>query len=62
MPLGWVLSLHTRGAIDAQMGLDAKENGPAVKKVADILRSAAIADPTQRSAAAAPVVERINSL
>jgi hypothetical protein len=62
MPLGWLLSLHTRGAIDAQMGPQAKENGPAVAKVAAILQRAALADPTQRSAAAAPVVKQINSL
>jgi hypothetical protein len=60
MPLGWLLSLHTRGAIDAQMGPDAKENGPAVQQIAGILQRAAKPDPTQQKAAAAPAVQRIN--
>ncbi|HEX9945485.1 MAG TPA: hypothetical protein VGG03_26020 [Thermoanaerobaculia bacterium] len=61
MPLGWLLSLHTRGAIDAQMGRDAKENGPAMAAVAALLQRTAMADPTQQSAAAAPTVKRITA-
>ena len=60
MPLGWLLSLHTRGAIDAQMGKDTKENGPAVAEVASLLHRVALADRTQQQAAAAPAVQRIN--
>lgn len=61
MPLGWLLSLHTRGAIDVQMGRDAKENGPAMAAVAALLGRAAKADPIQEKAAAAPVVKRITA-
>jgi hypothetical protein len=61
MPLGWLLSLHTRAAIDAQMGRDAKENGPAMAAVAALLHRPALADPTQQSAAAAPAVKQINA-
>lgn len=59
MPLGWLLSLHTRAAINAQMGRDAKENGPAMAQVAKLLERMALADPTQQKAAAAPAVERM---
>jgi hypothetical protein len=59
MPLGWLLSLHTRSAIDAQMGKDAEENGPAMEQVAALLQEVAKADATQLEAAAAPAVERI---
>jgi len=61
MPLGWLLSLHTRSAIDAQMGPDAKENGPAMKEIAALLQRPALADPVQQGAAAAPAVERITA-
>jgi hypothetical protein len=61
MPLGWLLSLHTRGAIDAEMGRDAKENGPAMAQVAALLGRAAMADPTQQGAAAAPAVKRMTA-
>jgi hypothetical protein len=59
MPLGWLLSLHTRGAIDAQMGKDAKENGPAMARVAALLERVPRVDPVQASAAAAPAVARM---
>jgi len=61
MPLGWLLSLHTRGSIDAQMGPDAKENGPAMAKLAALLRRPALPDTTQQSAASAPAVQRMNA-
>ncbi len=61
MPLGWLLSLHTRGAIDVQMGKDAKENGPAMARVAALLASVPRVDPIQQSAAAAPPVERMTA-
>jgi hypothetical protein len=64
MPLGWLLSLHTRGAIDAQIGSDtkvAKANGMAMLRIETILHQAAEADPTQQKAAAAPAVQEINS-
>jgi hypothetical protein len=61
MPLGWLLSLHTRGAIDAQVGRDAEENGPAMARVAALLKRPAMADPTQQGAAAAPAVERMTT-
>jgi hypothetical protein len=60
MPLGWLLSLHTRGAIDAQMGKDTKENGQAVAQVSALLHRVATADLTQQQAAAAPAVQQIN--
>jgi hypothetical protein len=59
MPLGWLLSLHTRGAIDAQMGPKAEENGPAMAQVAAHLQRVALPDPTQQSAEAAPAVARM---
>jgi hypothetical protein len=59
MPLGWLLSLHTRSAIDAQMGPEAEENGPAMATVAALLRRIPAADPTQQSAEAAPAVQRM---
>jgi hypothetical protein len=59
MPLGWLLSLHTRGAIDAQMGPKAEENGPAMAQVAARLQRVALPDPTQQSAEAAPAVARM---
>jgi hypothetical protein len=61
MPLGWLLSLHTRGAIDAEMGRDTKENGPAMTKVAALLQRPAMADPTQQKAAAAPAVQQMTA-
>ncbi len=61
IPLGWLLSLYTRGAIDAQMGPDAKENGPAMKQVSDLLKGGIHADPTQEGAAAAPAVQEITN-
>ena len=59
MPLGWLLSLHTRTAIDAQMGRDAKENGTEMAAVAEALQQTALADPIQQEAAAAPAVDRM---
>ena len=59
MPLGWLLSLHTRGAIDAQVGKGAEENGPALARVAALLQRTALPDPTQQSAEAAPAVARM---
>lgn len=59
MPLGWLLSLHTRGAIDAQVGKGAEENGQAMAKVAALLQRTALPDPTQQSAEAAPAVARM---
>jgi hypothetical protein len=53
MPLGWLLSLHTRCAIDAQMGRDSKENGTAMAMVGGLLHRPVEADPTQQGAAAA---------
>jgi hypothetical protein len=61
MPLGWLLSLHTRGAIDAQMGRDTKENGKAMADIAMLLQSPAQADPTQQGAAAAPAVQQMTA-
>jgi hypothetical protein len=61
MPLGWLLSLHTRSAIDAQMGRDAKENGPQMKKIAELLNRPAVPDAIQETAAQAPAVMRIRT-
>ncbi len=59
MPLGWLLSLHTRTLIDAQVGDGAQENKEAMRQVADALKTTALPDAVQRSAAAAPMVKEI---
>lgn len=61
MPLGWLLSLHTRSAIDAQIGRDAKENGAAMKQIAALLNRPAMRDMIQESAASAPAVRRMRA-
>ena len=61
MPLGWLLSLHTRGAIDAEMGQGTKETGKAMKSVADLLQQTAKNDLTQQNAAAAPAVQQMTA-
>jgi hypothetical protein len=60
MPLGWLLSLHTRSAIDAQVGDDAPENREPMRQVAQALSSVVRPDMVQRSAAAAPAVKEMS--
>lgn len=60
MPLGWLLSLHTRSAIDAQVGGSAKENHDSMVTVVNILQSTIRPDQTQSEAAAAPAMKEMN--
>jgi hypothetical protein len=57
-PLGWLLSYRTRSLIDAQMGIDSKENGPAMQEVAALLRKPALGDAVQERAITADPVAR----
>lgn len=52
LPLGWLLSFHTRSMMDAQMGRSSKENGPAMQLVASLVKQDVAADAVQEKALA----------
>lgn len=52
LPLGWLLSFHTRSMMDAQMGRQSKENGDAMKLVASLVNQDVLPDAVQEKALA----------
>ena len=52
LPLGWLLSFHTRSMMDAQMGRSSRENGPAMQLVASLVNQGVAADAVQEKALA----------
>ena len=59
LPLGWLLSLATRGEIDAQVGRDSKYNVASMKQVAGLIQRPLLADKVQIDAASAPAVQEM---
>jgi hypothetical protein len=58
LPLGWLLSFHTRSMMDAQMGRQSKENGAAMQAVAALVNQDVLADAVQDKALATDPVAK----
>jgi hypothetical protein len=52
LPLGWLLSFHTRSMMDAQMGRQSKENGAEMQLIASLVNQNVAADAVQEKAIA----------
>ena len=61
LPLGWLLSFHTRSMMDAQMGKKAKENGAAMQLVASLVNQDVLSDAVQEKALATDPVAKANA-